>query len=80
MADMASIGARLRHLRHELDTYGVHGKNQSGTWDELVDLYDEVLEDAANAAGIELPGRPRSSGRRFTQDVIGQGPDPPRKR
>jgi hypothetical protein len=69
MVDRASVEVRLRHLRHDLDDYGVRGKDEDRTWDELVDLYDAALEEAATAAGIDPPGPPRSIGRRFTREA-----------
>ena len=69
MVDRTSLEACLLHLRHELDDYGVHGEDENRTWDELVDQYDAALEDAAQATGIDVPGPPRSIGRRFTRDA-----------
>jgi hypothetical protein len=69
MVDTASMGARLGHLRHQLDNHGVHGKDESRTWDDLVDLYGAAPEEAATATGIEPPGPPRSVGRRFTREA-----------
>jgi hypothetical protein len=69
MVDRTSLEACLLHLRHELDDYGVHGKDENRTWDELVDQYDAALEEAAQATGIDVPGPPRSIGRRFIRDA-----------
>jgi hypothetical protein len=69
MVDRISFEACLLHLRHELDDYGVRGKDESRTWDELVDRYDVALDEAARAAGIDVPGPSPSIGCRFTSDA-----------
>jgi hypothetical protein len=69
MADRASLGARLRHLRQQLDPFGVHRKGDHRSWDELVDLYDSAVEEAATATGIAVPDAPTSTGRRLTREA-----------
>jgi hypothetical protein len=69
MVDRAGVEAHLRHLRHELDNYGVLAKDENQTWDELVDHYDAALEEAATVTGIDPHGPPRSIGRRFTREA-----------
>lgn len=69
MADTECIEARLRHLLRQLDDFGVRRKDTDRTWDELVDLYNHALEEAATLVGIDVPGAPTSMGRRFTRQA-----------
>ncbi len=69
MVDWTSLEARLAHLRHQLDDYGVYGKDENRTCDQLIDHYYAALEGAAKVTGIDVPGPPRSIGRRFTGDA-----------
>ena len=66
MVDSASMEAPLRRLRQQLDSYGVHDKDEPRTLDALVEPYDAALEKQ-RGTGIDLPGPPRSIGRRFTR-------------
>lgn len=61
------LQARLRDLRRRLDEYGLHRSVDDLSWDELIDLYDAALEDAATEVGIAVPGRPEATRRRFTR-------------
>ena len=66
-ASRASVEARLRDLRQRLDDYGLHRSADDRSWDELVDLYDAALEDAAALEGLAVPRRPGVTRRRFTR-------------
>jgi hypothetical protein len=65
--DRASAQARLRDLRQRLDNYGLRRSIDDHSWDELVDLYDAAIEDAAALVGIVVPERPEYTRRRFTR-------------
>lgn len=67
MTDRPSAQARLRDLRRRLDDYGLHRSADDLSWDELIDLYDAALEDAATLVGIVAPDRPEATRRRFTR-------------
>jgi hypothetical protein len=67
MSDSASAEVRLRDLRRRLDDYGLRRSVDDLSWDELIDLYDAALEEAATLAGIVVPERPGATRRRFSR-------------
>jgi len=69
MTDLDETLAALRAAGERLHHYGeTRAFDVAVTWDDLLDAYDGLLEQAATLAGMEVPPPPDILERRFTRD------------